>query len=306
MIESQSPGRSVSVVIPVHNRLIELRRAITSALAQSHKVYEIIVVDDASQPPISTTALGCDDKRIRIIRLNHNQGAAVARWRGVEEAAGELVAFLDSDDHWLPEKLSTQIQCLNDADHANDNLGIVCGWETVVGNVRRVRHPVSSALLEDFVSGCWFGPGSTLLIPRRVLIDVGPFDPKLRRLEDLEWFIRFAFTGGRIVSAPIIGAVIASGRRARYRDVEAAAEEIMRRFRRADTSVMTLRTRRRLLSWLHLEQAIAARTDRKFLRMTYHCLASFMLVPRLTIQLKNWWVPDQNGRPAPRGSEARQ
>lgn len=97
----------VSVVIPTYNRARWLRDAIRSALQQSHRPLEILVVDDGST---DDTGKLCADMGplVRHIRQEHS-GAAVARNRGLEEARGEYVAFLDSDDLWQPRKLEVHL-----------------------------------------------------------------------------------------------------------------------------------------------------------------------------------------------------
>ena len=97
----------VSVVIPTYNRARWLRDAIRSALQQTHRPLEVLVVDDGST---DDTGRLCADMGppVRHILQEHS-GAAVARNRGLEEARGEYVAFLDSDDLWQPRKLEVHL-----------------------------------------------------------------------------------------------------------------------------------------------------------------------------------------------------
>jgi glycosyltransferase involved in cell wall biosynthesis len=105
---------AVSVIIPTHNRPELLHRAIGSVLAQTATDLEIIVVDDGVPEAGAETVVGSfDDPRIRYIaQAKPDSGAPAARNRGAREARAELVAFLDDDDEWLPEKLSLQIAAL--------------------------------------------------------------------------------------------------------------------------------------------------------------------------------------------------
>src|SRR5689334_17679721 len=99
----------VSVVIPAFNRAFILPEALDSVLAQTWKDFEILVVDDGSTDD-SETALRPYVERFGVRFLRQaNQGPAAARNRGIEAARGKYVAFLDSDDLWLPIKLSAQI-----------------------------------------------------------------------------------------------------------------------------------------------------------------------------------------------------
>ena len=107
---SSIPNETVSVIIPVYNDEAYIGQTIDSVLAQTYRDLEIIVVDDAStdNTPRLVQAYG---EAVRYIRLDHNQGAAVARNAGLFLASGRYVAFLDSDDCWLPTKIEKQLAC---------------------------------------------------------------------------------------------------------------------------------------------------------------------------------------------------
>src|SRR5258708_5999676 len=99
---------NVSVVIPTYNRRAVLLRAIQSVLEQEVPVFEIIVVDDGSTDETSDIDFAAIDLRIQYIRLRENRGGAVARNTGIENARGNWIAFLDSDDLWLTDTLRRQ------------------------------------------------------------------------------------------------------------------------------------------------------------------------------------------------------
>jgi teichuronic acid biosynthesis glycosyltransferase TuaG len=101
----------VSVVMPAHNSENSLTESVQSVLAQTYHDWELIIVDDASRDSTLTQArrFASDDPRIRILPLEQNVGVAEARNRGINAAIGQYLAFLDSDDLWLPNKLETQI-----------------------------------------------------------------------------------------------------------------------------------------------------------------------------------------------------
>lgn len=99
---------TISVVIPVHNRAHCIGRAIHSILEQTLPAHEIIIVDDGSTDQTVQAALAAYP-RCRIVRFEKNRGAQAARAEGIKVACGEWVAFLDSDDWWLPKKLEWQI-----------------------------------------------------------------------------------------------------------------------------------------------------------------------------------------------------
>ena len=96
---------AVTVVMPVYNRQATVRRAIESVMQQSFGNFEFLIVDDASTDNTAAVIAEFDDPRIRYLRQPKNQGACAARNRGIIEARSPLVAFLDSDDCFLPRKL---------------------------------------------------------------------------------------------------------------------------------------------------------------------------------------------------------
>lgn len=114
---------NISVIVPCYNRKSTIKRCIESILAQTYPILEIIVVDDGSNDGtlelIEKEYTG--DERIQIISQNH-KGAQAARNAGIYAAQGEFIAFLDSDDEWLPDKLALQVQQLRKNPNA-----VICG-----------------------------------------------------------------------------------------------------------------------------------------------------------------------------------
>lgn len=110
----------VSIVIPCYNNERFLSTAIQSALGQTYRKVEVIVVDDASTDNSLQIAREWQrkDGRIKVISLSRNQGAALARNQGVKESTGRYIAYLDADDWWDPDKLTIQIEEMRD--HAAD------------------------------------------------------------------------------------------------------------------------------------------------------------------------------------------
>lgn len=131
----------VSVVLPTHDRPHRLAGALASVLAQTYRSLEVLVVDDASSRPAEeTVALVCaHDSRVRVLRLETNSGAAVARNTALRRASGELIAFLDDDDRWEPDKVAKQVEELE----AHPDLGIVsCNY--------LIEHELSHSAAEVF------------------------------------------------------------------------------------------------------------------------------------------------------------
>jgi hypothetical protein len=101
----------VSAIIPAHNAERFIAATLRSALAQTYPRLEVIVIDDGSRDATAAIAgrIAAQDRRVRLIRLRTNAGAARARNAGIEAATGRYIAFLDSDDLWLPEKTARQL-----------------------------------------------------------------------------------------------------------------------------------------------------------------------------------------------------
>lgn len=294
----------ISAIIPVYDRQAAGERAVDSVLSQQGleslgalgAELEVIVVDDASSVPFALNDGMTADGRIRLIRHVSNKGAAAARNTGLNEARGEWIAFLDSDDRWLPGKLKSQIAFAQavEARYPPDSLLLFAT------GFRRTKHgrietlvPLEGRSIADFASGCWHAPGSTCLGRRRVFEAVGPFPEHLRRLEDLAWFLHFGLAGGILAIDPFIGAEIVIGSATPDpRRVDEAARAIAREFSAENAPPQFTREHRRLLTaYLDLERASA-------LIQTGHWLAggaalsrSIVSVPRAQLPLRSWWRP---------------
>jgi glycosyltransferase involved in cell wall biosynthesis len=221
--ESSAFEPLVSVVIPAYNRARLVGRAVASVIGQAYQNFEIIVVDDASTDDLAAALSAFADSRLRCIVHPDNRGAAAARNTGVAAAHGTFIAFLDSDDVWLPEKLGHQVAVMRDEPPAV--AGHVCAYECVKTGYA-VRRIVPDWTPETFARqqlfGCTCGPGTTLLCRREVFTDIGPFDEKLRRLEDWDWILRLAARGYRLAGSPRVLARVDVGTSAARRDVDAA------------------------------------------------------------------------------------
>jgi glycosyltransferase involved in cell wall biosynthesis len=186
---------TISVIIPIWNRAHSVGKAIESVLTQAlpdgHSL-EIVVIDDGSiDAPREKLARFGD--QIRLVRHPTNLGAAAARNTGCEAATGEYIAFLDSDDWWLPGKLVAQLAFM----HAQ-SFDISCtAYLLERGPGKFIVSPrlrTGGLSLSDLVWGCFVSPGSTLLCKSAVFREIGPLDTTLKRLEDWDWLMRLART----------------------------------------------------------------------------------------------------------------
>ena len=178
----------VSVIIPTYNRGWILTEAIDSVLAQDYEDYELIVVDDGST---DNTREILDDYGQDIMVLRQaNKGVSAARNRGIAEAGGQLVAFLDSDDLWLPRKLSRQVDFfkLNPAAVINQTEEIWIRNGARVNPKDRHRKP-SGMIFERSLGLCLISP-SAVMIKKPLFDAVGVFDENLPACEDYDLWLR--------------------------------------------------------------------------------------------------------------------
>jgi GT2 family glycosyltransferase len=218
---------ALSVIIPTYNMAAFVPQAINSVLAQTYRDHEIIVVDDGStdETPQVLASLASD---IRVIR-QENQGVSIARNRGFIASHGDWVAFLDADDRWRPEFEAHMLAVAADAD---PGLGaICCGWEyldaegTPIGTPRCVTE--EAVELDALLRRNAF-PLHAAVVRRQCFAQAGMFNPKLRALEDWDFWLRFVQRGFRI---RCVEAVLASYRQvpaSRSRDLHAVRESGVR------------------------------------------------------------------------------
>lgn len=186
----------VSVVIPVYNNAAHVRKAIDSVLGQDYRPLEVIVVDDGSTdetPGILESYGGA----IRVLE-QENAGAAAARNAGISAAQGELIAFLDADDYWLPGKLNIQVAYLQ----RNPDVGLVYNaWKVIAEDEATapdasldqdrfaIEHDKSGWIYPMLLEECIIHTSSAVL-RRSVAEATGPFDVKLRRGQDYDYWLR--------------------------------------------------------------------------------------------------------------------
>ena len=183
----------VSVIIPTYNRAALVPRAIESVLQQTFRNHEVIVVDDASTDETARLLSGRYGSTIVYIRKEINQGLAAARNTGIRAATGSLIAFLDDDDAWLPEKLELQVPIIQ----RDPAIGLVyCGYTQVAEDgtiIRQTRPEKRGFILPDLLEDNYIaGSASAVLIKKEVLDNAGYFDETLTACEDWDLWIRIA------------------------------------------------------------------------------------------------------------------
>jgi glycosyltransferase involved in cell wall biosynthesis len=192
---------TVTAVIPTYNRAKYICEALDSILVQSRPVDEIIVVDDGSTDNTFELLKAYGDKILYIRQQNKGPGAA--RNRGIREARGEYIAFLDSDDLWVKDKTQSQIDFFT----RNPQLGVVFGdmanfsddqenglpeikspqiHDYFVSHASNLEHIIECLIHEDVI------PTPTVMIKRECLSKIGQFDERLKIGEDYDYWLRAA------------------------------------------------------------------------------------------------------------------
>jgi len=188
----------VSIIIPTYNRAYLLGRAIKSVLKQTYQDFEIIVVDDGSTDNTEEVVKGFNKEKVKYIKYKVNRGGNAARNTGLKNAYGKLIAFLDSDDEYLPEKLEKQLKVF---ENSNDSkLGFVyCGaiLRDKNGEFAKVLPEVKGDIFREVLkNNCITGGGSSPLIRRKVFKKCGLFDEseylKKGGAQEYEMWIRIA------------------------------------------------------------------------------------------------------------------
>jgi len=185
----------ISVILPVHNRADVLPRAIGSVLEQELREFELIVIDDGSTDTSAEIAESFGDERVRVIRFGKNRGGNVARNEGIRSATAPLIAFLDSDDRYLPNKLAW----------AAAEFERRPKLELLVDSFIKVQPPGSpkaevvrrNPVIEDrelfrtamFTRQLWKATPA-ITVKRDIALEAGLFDETLRRLQDFDFLIR--------------------------------------------------------------------------------------------------------------------
>ena len=195
----------ISVIIPIHNRNRLLFRCVESVIKQTFSPVEIIIVDDGSKECLKELhqKLCCLTRiPIKLVRNKLNRGASYSRNLGANLAAGNWLAFLDSDDYWENDKLERQNELLHDR-----KVDVVYCDNLIIDDEGRKRPSgkklFSGDILPQLMSG-WIPPNtSTLLIKRRTFLLVDGFDEDLSSCQDHDLWIRIAVNRFEVFGLPM-------------------------------------------------------------------------------------------------------
>lgn len=202
---------AVSVVLPTHNRAALLKRSVESVLCQSYRDFELIVVDDASTDETREVMNGFIDDRIRFVRLGTNVGGGAARNHGVSQARAPIIAFQDSDDVWLPQKLE---RCMDILANDKDLAGVFSAFWQIQGRAASYKPSVVPRMdeMSAVILRGNFIDTPTCLVRRGLFQQAGGFDPDMPRYQDWELFIRLLERGAfAFIEEPLVLSYVTPG-----------------------------------------------------------------------------------------------
>jgi len=273
--------KSVSVVVPAFNHATFLPEALESVFAQSVPPREVIVVDDGSTDG-TAEVLSRYGGRVRVVR-QLNRGVAAARNVGAAAASGDLLAFLDADDAWLPAKLERQVARLA----AGPEFGLVhCGMEEVDGQGRHLGVRVDG--MQGWVSqemllfrrGVILGAGSTAMVRRGAFWELGGFDERLSTSADWDLCYRVGrrYQVGFVPEALVRYRVHGGNM---HRNVHVMASDMLKAYANAFSELDPEVQRLRRLAYGRLHSMLAGSFFRsgEYRQFVRHALVSVALQP---------------------------
>lgn len=188
----------ISVIIPTHNRIEDLKKALNSVFTQTVLPSEVIVVDDGSLPAVPETIFDEAPVAIKTLLLRNEQpkGAPNARNRGINAATGEWIAFLDDDDEFFPEKIEVVMKTIQEKGHDIDLIYHSAQVTMVNEGIRYISKPKKFRHDEDMfrvlLQKNYIGGTSMAIVKKSSLIKVGYFDEALPALQDYELWLRMS------------------------------------------------------------------------------------------------------------------
>lgn len=191
----------VSVVIPVYNRESLIADAVLSVLKQTYENFELIIVNDYSTDRTEEVIKGFQDNRIRLILNQRGKGAQGARNTGLYAAKGEWVAFLDSDDIWMPDKLEKQLRYLETL--SSNVVAIASGYSVFRSSpdqvIKEYIAPKSNFSTLELLYNNHIGPFSTFIFRREIGLSIGGLDENFPAMQDIDFYISLSQLGEVVV-----------------------------------------------------------------------------------------------------------
>lgn len=182
----------ISVIIPVYNGEKTIQKTIESVFKQTWQNFELIVINDGSQDATLEVLSSIQDPRLRLLSYS-NAGVSSSRNRGITQATGEYISFLDADDLWTADKLEAQLQALEKHPEA----AVAYSWTDAIDEFDQFLHPDSRCTLSgnvypNLLLATFLSNGSNAMIRKTAFQEVGIFDDSLKAAEEWEMWIRLA------------------------------------------------------------------------------------------------------------------
>lgn len=180
----------VSIIIPTYNSEKTILRCLDSVFKQTYQDFELIICDDKSTDNTREILNTISDNRLKVYYLSENSGSAVARNIAMQNAKGDFFAFLDSDDEWYPEKLEVQIPFFYD-----DNIGLIFSGAKIIKNgTQTLYYKPKKEWEKDSFRKLFLGEINymtpTAIFRKECLAKIGLMEPKLRRNQDYDFYLR--------------------------------------------------------------------------------------------------------------------
>ena len=176
----------ISIIVPVYNAEKFIKETIRSVLSQTKQEWELLLVDDCSTDSSASIIESFDDDRIRLIKMEDNLGAYAARNRGVKEAEGRYIAFLDADDLWEPEKLEHEYAFMTERNAGFVFTGYEFADENGVGKGSIVKVPETLPYKKALHNTTIFT--STVMIDRNIIPDDLIMMPNIKSEDTATWW----------------------------------------------------------------------------------------------------------------------
>ncbi len=184
----------ISVIIPAYNAERTILETIKSVQQQTFKDFELIIINDGSNDSTLDIVTQIKDERIRVFSYE-NGGLPTARNRGIYQAHGEFISFVDADDLWTSDKLELQLAALEDS----PDVGVAYSWTVCMIETEKTVSFVKSAsvffegnVYDKLLLNNFIGSGSNILLRRQAIELAGKFEPTLKSCEDWDFYIRLA------------------------------------------------------------------------------------------------------------------
>ena len=179
----------VSIIIPTHNRLAYLKKALNSVLSQTYENFEIIIVNDGSDDGTKEFLCTLKNKKIKVFHNEVSHGACLSRNIGIYIAKGTLITFLDDDDEFLPQRLEEMISVYD------------CRWAYIASgyyykNRYKCLKKIPPKIIDKDIMSYKIIIGNSVLVERNKILNIGGFDLNLKSSQDYDLWFRLNKTYG--------------------------------------------------------------------------------------------------------------